>query len=606
MAFVLAFLLAAPDAVGLGSGRDGSVVAAAGPNVLNRYAAITEDASGSQVFVSAPSAFAAGDLVMVWQVAGFDTPPSGSQGTLDVRGAQVGRFEFARVRSVGPTWILLDAPLTSSYARATAQVIRVAELDALTVPLDAQITAPAWNGATGGVVALLVRGTFVLQGAIDVSGTGFQGGVSTTSSNANASNEIRGCTALDGPPDISSTGLAGTTSQNSGGGANKGEGIARGAADGQGNVANAGGGGNCHNAGGGGGGGAGLGGNGKSWAGDDRETGGLGGAPIQRDPRDQLIMGGGGGAGEVNNDFPPRMEGAPGGGAIWVRAGSLFGQGVVRADGGSKVPRAPLVNDGEGGGGAGGAISLQVLAPSACPALISAVGGQGGSTFTDHGPGGGGGGGSVYVSFVGSSCAAEIRGGFGGTDLNPVTRQATNGGAGEVTIEAVPYGAGFAPTFASDGLCGETLDSPLSVSVYARSGLSVSVFSDGETLCEGEIDPNGTLSCSLALHPGRYELTAQGNDSGGFKTPLSASCVFDVAPECTVDFGKTGNACPSAKPLCVNGLCAVCGRGAGYCEPEVKRYAVRGFGCASTDVSGWVWLLGIGLVGSSLHRRRRS
>ena len=39
------------------------------------------------------------------------------------------------------------------------------------------ITAPSWNGITGGIVAVSVSGTCTLNGDIDVSGKGFRGGV---------------------------------------------------------------------------------------------------------------------------------------------------------------------------------------------------------------------------------------------------------------------------------------------------------------------------------------------------------------------------------------------------------------------------------------------
>ena len=47
------------------------------------------------------------------------------------------------------------------------------------------LTADAWNGETGGVLALKVSGQLLLGSNIDVSGLGFRGGETQTASNNN-------------------------------------------------------------------------------------------------------------------------------------------------------------------------------------------------------------------------------------------------------------------------------------------------------------------------------------------------------------------------------------------------------------------------------------
>src|SRR5690606_21595689 len=108
---------------------------------------------------------------------------------------------------------------------------------------SATLTAPAWNGSTGGIVAIHAS-TFVLDGSIDVSGLGFRGGAVDNMSVGAGSNVT--------------TYVSGSANQ----GGQKGESIA-GAPSfyqntlngsfGRGAPANAGGGGTAHNAGGGGG-----------------------------------------------------------------------------------------------------------------------------------------------------------------------------------------------------------------------------------------------------------------------------------------------------------------------------------------------------------------
>ena len=65
---------------------------------------------------------------------------------------------------------------------AGAQVIRVPQYTTLTVSTGASIVAPAWDGTTGGIVAMTARDGVTLSGTgkIDVSGLGFRGGARDT------------------------------------------------------------------------------------------------------------------------------------------------------------------------------------------------------------------------------------------------------------------------------------------------------------------------------------------------------------------------------------------------------------------------------------------
>jgi uncharacterized repeat protein (TIGR01451 family) len=339
--------------------------------------------------------------------------------------ATAGQYEYAVVTQVVSATQLrvrgasAGGGLLNTYTQSTGsnqntyQVIRVPQLSNATI--SGAVIPPAWDGSTGGVVALDVAGQLAVNANIDVSQRGFRGG------------GVRNIGAITAPQfggwrALYSTNLGGM----------KGEGIvgtpARvydsannvlstlaatdGYVDGdvgRGAPGNAGGGGNQHNAGGGGGGNGGAGGNGGgSWNANTNgqsgwQTGGYGGFPIATGfGISRLFLGGGGGAGDVggNGSTDPQGSGANGGGIIILRAGSISGSGSLLANGGN-APNTGST-DSAGGGGAGGSIFVTALAGGA-PLTMQASGGNGGSNSMgannpeQDGPGGGGGGGVIYT-----------------------------------------------------------------------------------------------------------------------------------------------------------------------------------------------------------------
>jgi len=142
----------------------------------------------------AAASIAAGDLVMVMQMQDADIDSSntssygGSQpGTGYTALNNAGVYEYAVVSSgytTGSSPITLTAPLANSYRTAAAggtagqrsyQVIRVPQYSSAT--LTGTITAPVWDGGTGGVVAFDVAGNLAWGGqTLDVLGRGFRGG----------------------------------------------------------------------------------------------------------------------------------------------------------------------------------------------------------------------------------------------------------------------------------------------------------------------------------------------------------------------------------------------------------------------------------------------
>jgi hypothetical protein len=378
--------------------------------------------------------------------------------------------------------------LRNSYSVAgMTQIIRVPQYSALAIQNGASITAPAWNGTTGGVVAVFVQGAVTLVGGnIDVSGTGFRGG------------------AADVGAQPAGTAVSSYRSINQPDGGEKGEGIAGyesvlpNGYYGRGAPANGGGGGNSNRSAGGGGA---NGDNGNTWTGEGvmdakafgatawmidpdyisnnnqltnssgggrggyssavsaqdprsvppgnsawggnfrEEVGGMGGHPVANNPAGQLFLGGGGGAGSEVTATGSGSNGGSGGGLVFLIARDISGSGNILANGAAgAVSRGN--DDGAGGGGAGGTIVVSA-SRSLSGIAIAANGGVGGQSTSNNpdsqGPGGGGGGG--YVATAGGSVTVSALAGLGGTSTSSSMTAfpyngATGGAVGQPTVSA--------------------------------------------------------------------------------------------------------------------------------------------------------------------------
>jgi uncharacterized repeat protein (TIGR01451 family) len=352
------------------------------------------------------------------------------------------------------------AAASATKGASTYQVVLVPQYTSATL---GAVLATAWNGATGGIVALDVAGQLNLGGAtVSVNGQGFRGGAGMQliggvagatnadyrqKSPAAYTGAAGGAAGIDG---AKGEGVAGTPEWVESGGTflqtTTTIGYPNGAADGSmahGAPGNAGGGGtdgdaagNSQNAGGGGGGNGGSGGfGGDSWN-TNLSDGGEGGAAFPA-TIDRIALGGGGGAGSRNNSDGDNQAsaGAAGGGIIFIRADSLTGTATLTANGASAYNGT--ANDAGGGGGAGGSIIVLAANGGESGLTLQANGGRGGDAWdTDaysladrHGPGGGGAGGVVFVS--GAAAGISVTGGANGTTLNPgVSYGSTPGTAG--------------------------------------------------------------------------------------------------------------------------------------------------------------------------------
>ncbi|MFO0678407.1 MAG: protein kinase [Polyangiaceae bacterium] len=536
VAFAIVFVIAffgAPrtahaelDAFAIGTGKDGALVVGTTPAVVNTYAPVTSIVNAATVTVGTSvggTAFRAGDLVLVWQVGGSTATSTATPTTLDLAAGAVGTWEFARIATVTLPTVVFTSPLEATFAAGVTQLVKVPEYTSVTVGLGRSILATPWNGSAGGIVAFLATGNVQNDGAVNVDGSGFRGGLQDSMDN------VEGCAALDGP-----VGTGGALA----GGSPKGEGIQLArywptlplsgfppGALGFGAVANGAGGGNCKNAGGGGGGHVGAGGHGgRTKPGDGgtngRDVGGRGGAALAYDPYVRFSMGGGGGAGHGNSNVH-KEEGGNGGGFVFVRAQSFAGIGRYLARGAGGVSS---IADGAGGGGAGGGIVLRARGPLGCLSA-EASGGNGGGTGSNEGAGAAGGGGVVSLQGASVSCVRLALAGFAGSSGGSVG-QPTNATVGSVSSTSSSFPDLAAPTFAA-GSCGVTTTTARAVTIQAPTGTSVVLFDGSAVLCSGTT-ASGSFTCTPTLALGSHTLVARAR-SGALYSPPSATCSITYA-----------------------------------------------------------------------------
>ncbi|HUQ01310.1 MAG TPA: hypothetical protein VM261_02390 [Kofleriaceae bacterium] len=391
-----------------GDGHHGDLTISIAQAQINGYGVIRQDAAAGATLVAVqhrdgatvgswPDNFEPGDRVMIWRTAGLAAPITSGTTTPLVLDGDVGRWYVTRVVERMTDRLTLADALPFACPANQAQIIKLPELDTVTVNAASEVFAEDWQGEYGGLVGFYANELVLDTGVISAGSDGFNGG------DPEDFGDFSNCTALDGRSP-------------SGGGAAKGEslvpsryGIGVSLASGRGNIYSGGGGGNCRNGGGGGGalgGGGGVGGNDL----DARPFGGMPGVPVIFAPPTHLTMGGGGGAGE--NNATTSGFGGYGGGVVWltVRTVRCLGGGAIAASGndGAGAP-----NEGGGGGGGGGFIYIRAETITGCS--LRAVGGDGASTGNTHGPGGGGGGGRiVLVTDAMTGVTTNVSGGSAG------------------------------------------------------------------------------------------------------------------------------------------------------------------------------------------------
>lgn len=302
--------------------------------VLNAYFPLAATAPRGATMVAvgaqsgAPTPLSPGDLVLVIQ-------------SLDADGAHEGAYEYATVVAVASGQIRINGygpggGLINEYRSPSGDSMRRAQLVRVPTYRSAglgSVVAGAWDGRSGGLVAIDVAGELDLAGgSIDVDGAG-----STV--------------PMTDEPDAPGVGGSSLSPAGSGGGAGTGDGGRGGALLGYGS---------------GGGGRA---------------------ASVDRARR--------GAPGGLSGFRSPNASGSRGG-VVLLRAATMSGAGTISADGGDGAS-AGFAAGGGGGGGGGGTVIVSAPSASGSSLTVHARGGDGGSAEFGAGGGGGGGGGAVHL-----------------------------------------------------------------------------------------------------------------------------------------------------------------------------------------------------------------
>ena len=364
---------------------------------------------GNNASVEVPSAsgLAVGDTVLIIQMQGaqiYSANNAGYGAVIDYNGS--GYFEYAIICNILANTVSFNEELSNNYDQsATVQIVSVPNYGNATI--TGTLTCQPWNGSTGGIVILNASGTLTFNANIDVSNSGFRGGISDSS--------IYDCAWFDNFSNY-------TYDITTGHGAMKGEGIAFYGTNtaGKGALANGGGGGNDHNSGGGGGGNLTSGGDGgeNNDANPNNCTGnhpGVGGKSLN-DQNTRVFLGGGGGAGHANNHMI--TDGGAGGGIVIIMANNIAGNSnKILANG---AAGGISIHDGGGGGGAGGSILLYTdeISNTLRTEAIGGDGGNAGGVTANrcYGPGGGGSGGVIWykTNSAPSNLSINLAGGSNG------------------------------------------------------------------------------------------------------------------------------------------------------------------------------------------------
>ena len=557
------------------------------------------------------TAIAVGDLLMVMQMqdGSFNSANNNTYGDGSGAGSgttavgQAGLFEFVRVSSTGAA-IGFSPPITNGYVQSNAtagtaqkryQVLRVSQYSSLTA---SGITAPQWNGLTGGVSAVDVQNTLTLGNAtvegvagraFFLAGKGFRGGSGRKLGSAGSASTDFATASTLGYHGSKGEGFAGTPFYVANLTSSWGfktvnppaitvpagpaaiEGYPGGSYAG-GAPGNAGGGGvdgrdpgtsNDENAGGGGGGSQAAGGTGgRPWNDALKDSGGRGGAGYAGTLAfNRVFMGGGGGAGGTNDGTADAAayanngigctlangacsSGAPGGGTVIIRARSITGTGTIDVSGAHGYN---VLNDAGGGGGGAGSVILQIV--NGGNATVAAPGGDGGNAWAGnagglagrHGPGGGGSGGFIAYSPNSLALTANVNGGVAGVTQNNLTAAqqnygstGNNGGSGVYLPPNVP---GSPPA----ALCDPTLSLVKTDGVASLVSPSITTYTF--TLTNSGVSASyGTLTVADKLPAGLSVVAGPLVDAG----PNAAAWSCNAA-------NSTDIYCVSTTPIAGNG-----------------------------------------------------
>jgi Cys-rich repeat protein len=350
----------------VGNGADGALTTNGATTINQVLSPAAGTAGQSTLALAAPAGFRVGQTILIHQT----------------QGADAGAWELNFIVALAANTATLLTPLKISYSNAgvnRAQAVVVPQYTSVTIGGAGTLTAPAWNGSVGGILALQATGTVTVGGTVTMTARGFRG-------------SSHGCTrrCATGVTGESASGPGGVSRSNNGAGGGAGTGgqdCGMGGGGGHGTVGAGGPGGiNCY-------GGCGS-----------CPQGGLGGAAIGgADLNGSIFFGGAGGSGGGDEDGAYPGGGGNGGGIIVLLAARIDVTGTIESGGtsgggGVSSGCGGGCGMGGGGGGAGGAVRLVATTLANLGASRVTAGGAGGGSCTCGGIGTAGGGGAGRVA----------------------------------------------------------------------------------------------------------------------------------------------------------------------------------------------------------------
>ncbi len=327
--------------VDVGGGSDGPLNVS-GAVVINTVSAAASGTSGqTTVTLAAGAGFAMGQSILLHQT----------------QGTNAGDWEKAVVAQVTGGVLTLTQPLQHSYTSTGtnnhAQAIVAPQYTDVTVPVGQSLTAPAWNGTTGGILVFNASGNVTVAGTVSMKGRGYRGGVGNSNDPGSVAFKTQG-ESYTGP---GVTGLIANTANAGGGNGGAKQG-------------------GCEGGGGGGGAYAAAGATGGPHAScSPIIKGGVGGSLYGDAALVKIFFGSGGGSGGYTTNSA-LGRGGDGGGIVMIFGNQITVSSSIDASGNDGT--VEFSDYGGGGGAAGGSIYLSHVQPIVGFANVNVAGGIGG------------------------------------------------------------------------------------------------------------------------------------------------------------------------------------------------------------------------------------
>lgn len=308
-----------------GNGSDGALTISTDTTDTPIDSAFT-GTSGASSGSATNASFSAGQKVLIIQMYGTGA----------------GTYQENEISGYSSGTVSLTDPLNASYVTG-AQIMVMKQYTDVTIDSGKTLTAKAWNGTVGGIVAFYANGTVTITGTITANGhAGTHGGSSSKLSAIDGGGFRGGAVAASNGNGVAKQSYQGESPTSLGT---------------QSTAANGGGGGGGYSSGngGGGGGGAGHAAAGTAGTANGSSSPGAAGGTYGEADLSTLFMGSGGGGGARDGEGDCGT-GANGGGIVFLIGSTITLAGLISSNGGNG---ATSVSYDPGGGGSGGSVLLK-------------------------------------------------------------------------------------------------------------------------------------------------------------------------------------------------------------------------------------------------------